>query len=267
MDAKEKKGWLVIIYRVPSKPSTFRVAVWKKTRELGALLLQQSVYLLPNLPELNDAAQELKELILRADGECRLLEVASFEENQEKELTQGFNRLRNQEYGEIIEGCEALLREIDKETKAGKFDFAELEEVGKDLQKLREWLDVVTWRDFFGSGLREEVLRLMKECEDKFSDFSQAVFSRDEAATKERKANICAFEAGEASRKAGGKERQVYSRDELVAKLKEVIVKLEDGSLIIGEKQVGDLPQTAALELECRTRRGRKAMEMEIEWQ
>ena len=266
MDTKQVRGWLTIIYKVPSSPSTARVTVWKRTKELGALPLQQSVYILPNLPGLRDAVGHLKEQIQQFGGECKLLEIASLEEAQEKEIRDGFNHLRNQEYEEVIEEGHALLHEIDRESKAEKFSFAELEEIEKRLQGLKEWFNTIIKRDFFGADLREKASGMLKGCGDKFDGFSQEVFSREEAVAKDSKIRFPALKLKAEGKEGRRKVREVCSRDQLIARLKEVIDKLENNSLNIGDETVGNLPESAALELKYKTRRGEKALEIEIEW-
>lgn len=265
MSARASQGWFILTYKVPSSPSTARVTIWKRVKELGAVLLQQSVYILPNLPQLKDALYHLKEQIQQFGGEYRLLEMASLEEAQEKEIIEEFNRLRNKEYEEVIEGYETLLREIDKETKAEKFYFAELEEIEKDLQKLKGWLDVVTERDFFRADLQGEVLRLMKDCEQKFNDFSHEVFSREETIGREAKAKIPNLRL-RTERKVKQKERKVYTKSELIEKLKQVVSKLEDETLKVGEEQVSALPASAAMELKYKDDEGKKSLRIELKW-
>ena len=85
MPVEEQTGWFIIIYKVPSNPSTARVTVWKKTKEMGALPLQQSVYILPNLHELKGALDRLKEQIQQFGGESRVIEITSLEQAQDKE--------------------------------------------------------------------------------------------------------------------------------------------------------------------------------------
>lgn len=263
---KEKRGWFIITYKVPSSPSTARVTIWKRTKELGALALQQSVYILPNLPELKEAVYQLKEQVQQFGGECKLLEMASLEEAQEKEIVEGFNRLRNQEYEEVLGECEAFFQEIERETKVGKFYFAEVEEIEKRLQGLKEWFDKIAMRDFFGSELREKVARTLKECEDRFDSFSQAAFSSEEAISRDSKISISGLKLKEKGRQTRRKVRKIYSRDQLIARLKEVVNKLENSSLDVGEELVGNLPESAALELKYKARRGGKSLEIEIEW-
>jgi hypothetical protein len=259
-------GWFVIIYKVPSSPSTARVTVWKKIKELGALPLQQSVYVLPNLPELKDSLSQLQEQIQQYGGECKLLEVASLETSQEVELIEGFNRLRNEEYEEIMEECEAFFQEIERETKVEKFYFSEVEEIEKRLQGLKDWFNIVVRRDFFGVELRDKVSETLKECEAKFDGFSQKVFSREEAIAKDSKFSMSTLKLKNAVKEGGRKVRAVYSKDQLLTMLKEIINELENESLKVGEEPVGNLPESAALEMKYKIHRGVKSLEIQIEW-
>ena len=267
MSIKKNRGWFVIIYKVPSSPSTARVTIWKKTKALGALPLQQSVYVLPNIPELRDAIHQIQGQVQQYGGECKLLEVASLEKPQEEEIVEGFNRLRQEEYEEIVEECEAFLQEIEKETKAEKFYFSEVEEIEKRLQGLKEWFATVVRRDFFGVEVREKVTEILRECEENFNGFSQKVFSREEATTRDSKFNISALKLKEEARCDKRKTRAVYSRDQLLTKLKEIVDELENKSFKLGEDPEVILPESVAMELKYKAHRGSKSLGIEIEWQ
>ncbi|MBI4303316.1 MAG: hypothetical protein HY665_03125 [Chloroflexi bacterium] len=193
--------------------------------------------------------------------------MASLEADEEKEVIAGFNRLRDEEYREVIEGCEELLREIVKETKAEKFYFAELEELEKDLQKLKEWSAAVIQRDFFGAGLRDDVSRLMIECEDKFNNFSQQVLACEEPTVREGETGVAGPQLRRELKRIKQKEKQVYTKGELIAKLKEVLSKLENETLTVGEEQVDALPESVTLELEYKGHEGSKTLEIELKWQ
>lgn len=263
---KEIPGWYVIIYKVPSSPSTARVTVWKKIKELGALPLQQSVYVLPNLPDLRDSINQLQEQIQQFRGECKLLEFTALEKSQEEELIEGFNRLRTEEYEEIMEECEAFLQEIEKETKVEKFYFSEVEEIEKRLQGLKEWFKIVVRRDFFGLELQEKVSGILKECEEEFDGFSQKVYSHEEAIAKDSKLNMSTLKLKEKVTRSEEKARVVYSREQLITRLKEVVNKLEDTSLKVGEELVGNLSESAALEMKYKIHKGKNTLEIQIEW-
>ena len=39
--------WLLLLYKVPPEPTAHRVSVWRKLKRLGAILLHDSVWVLP----------------------------------------------------------------------------------------------------------------------------------------------------------------------------------------------------------------------------
>ena len=42
--------WLLLSYKVPREPTANRVSVWRKLKKLGAVSLQDSVWVLPATP-------------------------------------------------------------------------------------------------------------------------------------------------------------------------------------------------------------------------
>ena len=40
-------NWLLLAYKIPREPSASRVYVWRKMKQLGAVLLQDAVWVLP----------------------------------------------------------------------------------------------------------------------------------------------------------------------------------------------------------------------------
>jgi hypothetical protein len=263
----ESQCWSIVIYKVPSTPSTARVTVWKKVKELGALPLQQSVYILPKLPVLEDDLNELKKQIEGFSGECKVLEMASLEETQEKEMINGFNALRNQEYEEIMDECEAFDQEIDKETKASKFYFAEEEEIEKRLEGLNVWFNTVTKRDFFHAELRAKVAEKLSECRERLDSFSQEVFTREQATAAESKPNFYFPRVKTESLDSKRKVREIYSKEQLISKLKGIIKELETNTLKIGEEQVGISTEESTFEMKYKVRDNEKTLEIDIEWQ
>jgi hypothetical protein len=255
---KQTNGWLMIIYKLPSTPSTSRVTVWKKVKELGAYLLQQSVYILPDLPQVKEAINNLKDMVYHFSGEIRIIEIASLGEDQEKEVINGFNNSREEEYTEVVKACNELLREIDEESKTEDFHFADLEENEKHLQRVKELLDSVAGRDYFGSSLQAKAVALMKECQQKFEEFSHEVFSREVMVIEDRKLPP--------EPRKRHKERQSLSKIELSAKIQEIIGNLNSNVLEVNGKIVRELPDTVVLEWEYVEQKTEKSLEMKIEW-
>ncbi len=264
MVAKVKRGWFIIIYKIPAKPSTARVTIWKKVREMGSLALQQSVYILPNLPKLKVALGHFQSQIQQFGGECKVLEVAAFEEEQEKETIAEFNKLRDQEYAEIIDEGGRLLQEIDRESKDDRFNFAEALDIEKRFLKFKEWYEAVTVRDFFGAALKEAAARAVKECKTYSDSFSRESYSREQAAAREKSINISVFvplKLGQVE-----SEKQFYTREQLLDRLRDIVTNLENNTLKIGDDEISIIPESAVLEMKYRNRRGKNSVSLEINW-
>jgi amphi-Trp domain-containing protein len=263
----EAQCWSIVIYKVPSTPSTARVMVWKKVKELGALPLQQSVYILPKLPVLEESLNGLKKQIEGFGGEYKILEMASLEGTQEKEMINGFNALRNQEFEEILDECEAFDQEIDKETKAGKFYFAEVEEIEKRLDGLNVWFDTVTKRDFFHAEFRAKVVEKLNECRERLDSFNQEVFTREQATAAESKPGIHLPRVKTESSDVKKRVRETYSKEQLISRLKRIVKELETNTLKISDEQVGISAEECTVEIKYRVRDKEKNLGIDIEWQ
>ncbi len=254
------RGWLIIIYRVPSTPSTSRVTVWKRVKELGAYFLQQSVYILPNSESTREAVNTLKEQIQHLGGECKVLEIPSLGEEQEKEVIKGFNGNREEEYTEVMKACKELLQEIDEESIAEDFHFADLEENEKHLQRVRELLDSVIERDYFESNSKSKATEMVKRCEEKFEIFSHEVFSREGGVSDEKKIS------GVLESISKNRQKKVYDRNALIARLLEIVNGLKRNKLEVGTKKVKPLSEESILEWDYKASKEENALEIKVSW-
>jgi hypothetical protein len=257
---KINEGWLIIIYRLPSTPSTSRVTVWKKVKELGAFLLQQSVYILPNSLATKEAVNALKEQIQHFGGESKILEIASLGEVQEKEIIEGFNKSREEEYTEVLKACRELSQEIDEESRTEDFHFADLEENEKHLQRVRDLLEGVVKRDYFESTFKVRAVQMVNECAEKFEVFSHEVFSREGIVSEDKKSPVV-LDIG-----TKNKQREIYHREELISKLKEIIDLLNRSTLDVGSKKVSPLSDKSTLEWDYKQSREDNILEIKVTW-
>jgi hypothetical protein len=154
MDEQRDDGglrWLLFIYRVPQEPPGRRTYVWRQLKGLGAAYLQQAAAILPDRPALREALTALQTRIAKYDGEASLLETTSPNATWEQETMARFNEARDAEYAELYENAERLEDEIARESRRGKFIFAELEELEADWEKLVRWRERIRARDFFAA--------------------------------------------------------------------------------------------------------------------
>lgn len=170
--------WLILVYRTPVEPSTARVRVWRKVRDLGGLYIQQAVCVFPDMPEVAGAVTRLAEE-MRETGEVEtFLFRARTSPSATSDLIERFRAQSDQEYQEILEQCRGLLEELARETERGKFTYAEIEENEGDLSYIERWVDKARARDFFESQLRDEVARSVEECRARMQEFESEVFRR-----------------------------------------------------------------------------------------
>jgi hypothetical protein len=171
----EPRGWLVLIYRVPSEPTRLRAAVWRRIKSLGAIYLQNSAAALPRSLAAQRALRKLRSEILDMSGTAVLLSCDVLA--GEQEIRSAFQAARDDEYEEITDKCQDFLAEVKKEYTANHFTYAELEENEVDLAKLKSWLDRVRQRDVFGAAGRQAAEQQVTECEQVLEAYAARVYA------------------------------------------------------------------------------------------
>ncbi len=175
--------WLLLIYRVPSDPSSARSAIWRETRRLGALALQHAVWLLP-LSEANRAAYaRVARRVEEYGGEATVLETAAPDDAWQAKIVARFNAARDEEYEEVVDETERLHEEIARERRKGKFTFAELEDEESNLERLRKYLAQVQARDAFGAQGQAHAVAEVENCAVVLDAFAQEIYDRQQDTT------------------------------------------------------------------------------------
>ena len=176
----ERQEWLTINYTLPKEPSRVRVSVWRKLKKSGAVILGQSVWFLP-VNENNDAfLQKISDEIIQNNGESYIMRMIPQDKSTSERIVAAFNQARDEEYGELLEQYDDLLRELEKESGRGKFTFAELEENEDEFHKLVDWHQKITQRDFHGASLRSYADEKLKQCQTRLEAFSAEVYRQNE---------------------------------------------------------------------------------------
>ncbi|HZP97188.1 MAG TPA: Chromate resistance protein ChrB [Candidatus Limnocylindria bacterium] len=179
--------WILLAYKAPQQPSTARAAAWRLLKGAGALYVQQSVCLLPDLVRTREVVTRVQAFVEQAEGEAFLLDVSGMSAASESDVRERFNALREAEYAELLERCDGFLEELRRESGVGKFTFAEVEENEDDLVKLRAWLRKIRTRDFFGCARGAEAEAAIRKCVVQLDAFTERVLAHEGAvSTKER---------------------------------------------------------------------------------
>lgn len=175
-----KRKWLVINYNLPTEPSKHRVAVWRGLKKLGAVNIQQSMWLMIYSAENYVILQKISQDIEANNGTSFLMECDFCDELHEQRVLSLFNDMRNEEYREFINECEKYIKELAKEIFIKKFTFAELEEEEEELQKLIKWHSKIEARDIFQSSERKAASDMLKNIEKEFENYSNLVYQNTE---------------------------------------------------------------------------------------
>jgi hypothetical protein len=176
-DDSDERGWLLLVYRVPSDPTRLRSAVWRRLKSLGAIYLQNSAAALPASVSAERALRKLRSEILDMSGTAVLLSCAVLA--GEQDVRTAFQAARNDEYEEIVDKCHDFVAGLDKEYVANHFTYAELEENEVDLVKLRNWLARVRERDAFGAQGRVPAEAELSRCEEELERYAARVYAEE----------------------------------------------------------------------------------------
>src|SRR5712691_2146496 len=129
-------SWLLLLYSLPTRQKTERVAIWRRFKKIGAIQIKTSTYLLPDNPPQYEHFQWLAQQIRDFGGDATLVRVREIEGLSNDKLIALFNRTRDEEYGAIKKALHAFLargKKTDPETNA-----AEVERLTRQFRQIRE---------------------------------------------------------------------------------------------------------------------------------
>ena len=119
--------WLLLHYKLPSKPSALRVYIWRKLKRLGAILLHEAVWVLPDNPRTAEQIQWLAAEIQERGGNAYYWRAKTILGEHEESIRQQFNEQVDAVYSDLLKRLEkprADLQEIAKQyQQAASQDF------------------------------------------------------------------------------------------------------------------------------------------------
>lgn len=124
--------WLLLHYKLPNKPSALRVYTWRKLKRLGAILLHEAVWVLPDQPRTAEQVQWLTAEIQEMGGEAYSWKANAILGENDESLTLQFKKQVDTIYTQ-------LLKKLEKSR-------VDLQEISREYQQ-------ATSQDFFHSEL------------------------------------------------------------------------------------------------------------------
>jgi ChrB-like protein len=110
--------WLLLHYKLPNKPSALRVYTWRKLKRLGAILLHDAVWILPDSPRTAEQVQWLTAEIQEMGGEAYSWRANTVLGQDDASITQQFTEQVDTVYSDLLKKLEkpkADLQEISRQ--------------------------------------------------------------------------------------------------------------------------------------------------------
>ena len=149
-------SWLLLLYSLPTRQKTERVAIWRRFKKFGAIQMKTSTYLLPDEPAQYEQFQWLAQQIRDYGGESTLVRAQEIEGLTKAKLVAMFNDARAKDYDELKKSLQSFIarqRTMDTEEAA-----AELERLTRQFRDIREV-------DFFDSPRGHDLEMLLRHAE------------------------------------------------------------------------------------------------------
>ena len=125
-------NWLLLHYKLPNKPSALRVYIWRKLKRMGAILLHDAVWVVPDTARTAEQYQWLVAEIQEMGGESYSWKATSVLGGDDGVIVEKFQQQVNDVYSK-------LLKQIDRPNA--------------DLQEISLQFQLTFAQDFFHSEL------------------------------------------------------------------------------------------------------------------
>lgn len=154
-------GWLLLVYCLRAKSTGTRVQAWRRLQRIGAVLLKNSAYALPNSPESREDFEWVKNEIIGSGGQAMVFIARAPDQATEDEIVEAFRAARTPDYVALAADASRLLHLANSKGANRR-----RRELTQGARRLRERFDELVRLDFFGAPARDDVARLLARIED-----------------------------------------------------------------------------------------------------
>ena len=139
--------WLVFSYSLLSQlGSSTRVGLWRRLQRLGAVVLKNGLYVLPDREDCKEAFQWLAQEVQQVKGSAIVMSVDRFESMSDSELIKLFHNACKEKYKQLDRSIAALEKSLHARSQRKNLPL-----ISKKLMKLEREYEDVTRVDFFDS--------------------------------------------------------------------------------------------------------------------
>ena len=95
-------NWLLLIYKIPREPTAGRVYIWRKLKQLGAIAVQDAVWVLPATSKTQEQFQWLAAEITELGGEASLFTSQLLLAAEQQSLRERFETPIREAYADLL---------------------------------------------------------------------------------------------------------------------------------------------------------------------
>ncbi len=159
--------WLLLVHQIPPKPDSFRMKIWRRLQQVGAVAIKQSVYAMPFSDQSREDLNWTLREIIEGGGDGSIIEARFLEGLTDEQVVTLFQNARKSDYEKLIQDASLLLAQW-----SAKHDNLQDSTIKgpAQLARLQRRLDEITVIDFFKAPERGTAEILVKDLTVRLSD-------------------------------------------------------------------------------------------------
>lgn len=154
MDMPVRTRWRMLVISLPSRSATPRMRVWRALKALGAAVLRDGVYLLPDSAAAARALAAQASEVIDSGGTAQVLLLDQPDLEQEQHFRSLFDR--NPDYSRLIGNLRAVRVKLRRRGRS---------QATRAIKQLRREYDAVRATDFFAGPAAEQAGQMLSEAE------------------------------------------------------------------------------------------------------
>ena len=164
MTPKTTYEWLLFVHQLPPKPTAVRVRIWRQLQKLGAIIVKNSLYVLPFNAKTHEDFQWLKRDVEAAGGDATVFRAGSVEGATDKEIIAAFRKARDEDYQRLTAELDALAASIREQPRNSDSTAGRVRRYESELENARQVLARIVETDFFHAVGRADAAAAYERC-------------------------------------------------------------------------------------------------------
>jgi hypothetical protein len=151
------REWLCLLFFLPTKRAQARVQAWRRLQRAGAVLLNNSAYVLPASPDSREDLEWIKQEIVGSGGQAMVLGARAPDAPTEEAIVAAFRTARSRDFEALGADAARLVRLARRQSGSAS------RQLTQSLRRLRERFEEKAAIDFVNAPGREEVAAVLEQ--------------------------------------------------------------------------------------------------------